>query len=85
MAFLRYLKPTDRLPDPKGSLSSSMQPQAIAQSNEEVRVARYSVLIHASCVQNFLTRNFLHETFVTGKFPDLQYSSYSEWFLYHGL
>ena len=41
MALLRYLKSTDRLPDPKGSLSSSMQPQAIAQSNEEVRVARY--------------------------------------------
>ena len=24
MALLRYLKPTDGLPDPKGSLSSSM-------------------------------------------------------------
>ena len=53
MAPLRYLKPTDGLPDPKGSLSSSLQPQAIVRSNKEVRVAIYSGLInfiHASCV-----------------------------------
>ena len=43
MALLRYLKPTDGLPDPKGSLSSSMHPQAIARANEEVREAMKSV------------------------------------------
>ena len=37
MALLRYLKPTDRLPGPKGSLSSSIQLQAIAWANEKVR------------------------------------------------
>ena len=44
MALLRYLKPTDGLPDPKGSLSSTMHPQAIAQANEEVREPMKSVL-----------------------------------------
>ena len=63
MVPLRYLKTTDGLPDPKESLSSSIQPQAIARANEEVRVARYSGLInfrthHTSCVRNFLTRKF---------------------------
>ena len=50
MAPLRYLKPTDGLPDPKDSLSSSMQPQANAQVNEEVKEAKYLGLI------NFCTR-----------------------------
>ena len=31
---LRYLKPTNRLPDTKGSLSFSIHPQAKTQSNE---------------------------------------------------
>ena len=39
MVLLRYLKPTDGLPDTKGSLSSSMHPQAIARANEEVKEA----------------------------------------------
>ena len=43
VALLRYLKPTDELPVPKGSLSSSMEPQAIAWANEEVREAMKSV------------------------------------------
>ena len=34
MTLLRYLKPTDGLPDPKGSLSSSMHPQAIARRSQ---------------------------------------------------
>ena len=75
ITFFKYLKTTDGLPDPKGSLSSSMQPQAIAQANKEVRVARYSGLInfvHTSWVRNFFKHiNLLHETFVTQKFPNL--------------
>ena len=43
MALLRYLKPTDGLPDPKGSLSSSMHLQAISQANKEVRESMKSV------------------------------------------
>ena len=39
MALLRYLKPRDGLPDPRGSLSSSMPSQAIAQANCEVQEA----------------------------------------------
>ena len=39
MALLRYLKPRDGLPDPRGSLSSSMPSQAIAQANREVQEA----------------------------------------------
>ena len=39
MALLRYLKPRDGLPDPRGSLSSSMPSQAIAQANQEVQEA----------------------------------------------
>ena len=31
---LRYLKPTVRVPDPKGSLSFSIHPQAKTQPNE---------------------------------------------------
>ena len=77
MAFLRHLKATDGLSDPKGSLSSSIQPQAIAQANEEVRVARYSGLINFCtgllCLKYFYYVNFLHETFVTRKFPNLWY------------
>ena len=37
IALLRYLKTTDGLPDPKGSLSSSIQLQATVQGNEEVK------------------------------------------------
>ena len=37
MALLRYLKPIDRLSDPKDSLSYCIQVQAIAQTNVEVR------------------------------------------------
>ena len=37
MALLRYLKPIDRLSDPKDSLSYCIQLQAIAQTNVEVR------------------------------------------------
>ena len=39
MALLRYLKPRDGLPDPRGSLSSAMPSQAIAQANREVQEA----------------------------------------------
>lgn len=43
IALLRYLKPTDGLPDPKGSLSSSIQPQATVQGNEEVKKTPKSI------------------------------------------
>ena len=36
MALLRYLKPTNGLPDPRGSLSTAMSREAIAAANEEV-------------------------------------------------
>ena len=39
MALLRYLKPVDGLPDPRGSLSSSIPTQAIAEANKEVQKA----------------------------------------------
>ena len=39
MALLRYLKPRDGLPDLRGSLSSLMPSQAIAQANREVQEA----------------------------------------------
>ena len=48
MALLRYLKLTD---DSKGSmLSSSIQPQAIAQANEGVSKAIKSVLRNVDCI-----------------------------------
>lgn len=37
MALLKYLKLRDGLPDRRGSLSSSMPSQAIAQANREVQ------------------------------------------------
>ena len=37
MALLRYLKPRDGLPDPKGSLSLSVPSQVIARANREVQ------------------------------------------------
>ena len=36
MALLKYLRPKDGLPDPKGSLSLSMPSQAIAEANRQV-------------------------------------------------
>ena len=39
MALLRYLKPRDGLPDPRGALSLSMPSQAIAEANREVQEA----------------------------------------------
>ena len=42
MALLRYLKPRDGLPDPKGSLSLSVPSQAIARANREVQEAMNS-------------------------------------------
>ena len=36
MALLKYLKPIDGLPDPKGSLSASMSSRTIAMANKEV-------------------------------------------------
>ena len=40
--LLRYLKPKDRLPDPRGTLSSSIPAAAIAQANKEVQQATNS-------------------------------------------
>ena len=37
MALLRYLKPVDGLPDPKGPLTSYISAQAIAEANKEVQ------------------------------------------------
>ena len=37
MALFRYFQPVSGLPDPKGSLSSAMPSQAIAQANREVQ------------------------------------------------
>ena len=44
MSILRYFKPKDSLPDPKGSLSASMSSEAIASANgeDEVREAMAS-------------------------------------------
>ena len=39
MALLRYMKPVGGLPDPRGSLSSSIPSQAIAEANKEVQKA----------------------------------------------
>ena len=39
MALLQYLQRRDSLPDPKGSLSSAISAQAIAQANQEVQAA----------------------------------------------
>jgi len=39
MALLRWLKPENGLPDPRGSLSSSIPSQAIAAANQEVEEA----------------------------------------------
>ena len=39
MALLKYLQPKDGLPDPKGSLSLSVPPHAIAAANREVAEA----------------------------------------------
>jgi len=36
MALLRYFKPRDGLPDPRGELSDSISPSVISQVNEEV-------------------------------------------------
>ena len=37
MALFRYFKPQDGLPDPRGTLSTSILPTAIAQANREVQ------------------------------------------------
>ena len=39
MSILNYFKPRDELPDPKGSLSTSMSSAAIASANREVEKA----------------------------------------------
>ena len=39
MALLKYLKPVDGLPDPKGSLTAAMSSAAIAEANKEVQKA----------------------------------------------
>ena len=39
MALLRYLKPRDGLPNPKGSLSLSVTSPVIARANREVQEA----------------------------------------------
>ena len=36
MALLRFLKPRENLPDPKGQLSASVRSSAIASANREV-------------------------------------------------
>ena len=40
MALLRWLQPRNGLPDPRGSLSSSIPSQAIAAANREVEAIR---------------------------------------------
>jgi len=39
MALLKWLQPRNGLPDPRGSLSSSISSQAIAAANQEVEEA----------------------------------------------
>ena len=39
MALLQYLQRTDSLPDPRGSLSSTVLRQSIARMNQEVQAA----------------------------------------------
>ena len=75
MALLWYLKPIDGLPHPKCSLSSTIQTQVIAQANEEVRKAMKSInkfLYTPLVYEIFQHINFLHETFITQKFPNPQ-------------
>ena len=43
MALLRYLKPANGLPDPKGSLSAMISPDVIAEMNKEVEEANRGV------------------------------------------
>ena len=43
MALLRYLKPANGLPDPKGSLSTMISLDVIAEMNKEVEEASRSV------------------------------------------
>ena len=43
MALLRYMKPVGGLPDPRGSLSSSIPAQVIAEANKEVQKVTGSV------------------------------------------
>ena len=39
MSLLRYLKPANGLPDPRGSLSTVISPDVISEMNEEVEEA----------------------------------------------
>ena len=43
MSLLRYFKPANGLPDPKGSLSTTISPDVIAEMNKEVEEATRSV------------------------------------------
>ena len=43
MALLRYLKPANGLPNPKGSLSTMISPDVIAEMNKEVKEASRSI------------------------------------------
>ena len=43
MSLLRFFKPKDGLPDPRGTLSTSLTYAAIAQANQEVQKATSSV------------------------------------------
>ena len=43
MALLRYFKPANGLPDPKGSLSTTISPDDIAEMNKEVEEATRSI------------------------------------------
>ena len=39
MSICRYFKPADGLPDPKGTLSGHITPEAISMANTEVQKA----------------------------------------------
>ena len=64
MALLKYLKPVDGLPDPKGSLTAAMSSAAIAEA--------MSVFFHSYCVPIVFVSRFplAYERFSNNSPPD---------------
>ena len=53
MSLLRYLKPADGLPDPRGSLPTVISLDVISEMNEEVEEATRCVPINTpGCARN---------------------------------
>ena len=71
MSLLQYFERADVLPDPRGTLSTSLPPRAIARANAEVRrsLDEGNSMKYGTLVQflHFSTRNFR-----TRKFSDVK-------------